>query len=260
MHAVVTGASSGIGAALVRELVGQGVDVTLVARRRELLEDVAQSAGGRTSIIAWDLSDSMHAADWVAQAEAALGPIDIFVNNAGRVAGGPFQALTLDDARAVIELDLLVPLALMRAVVPRMLARASGTIVNISSTGALGPNPGMAHYCAAKAGLAAASEAVRGELRGTGVRIVTVYPGPTNTAMLATANALYPGTRAVRALPTATPEALARRIVHAIERGKARVIYPRIYTLFRWLPALGRWLLDRFAPAPKDIGVPFARK
>ena len=250
MHAVVTGASSGIGAALVAELVRARYDVTLVARRKEELERVARTAGGRTHVIARDLADAEHAADWFDDAAAVLGPIDVLINNAGRVVSGPTADVPLAEVRAVLELDLLVPLALMRAVIPRMQARGHGTIVNISSTGALGPNPGMVHYCAAKAGLGAASEALHGELRRSGIHVMTVYPGPTRTPMLPLAEAAYPRTRAVSGLPTASPEALARRIVRGIRRGKARIIYPRVYTLFRWLPALARWALDRFTPAP----------
>ena len=248
MHAVVTGASSGIGAALVCELVKLGVDVTLLARRRKLLDAVAQEAGGRTNVIEWDLSDVEHAAAWIEAAEGRFGPIDVLVNNAGRVIAGPTAQVPLAEIRAVLELDLLVPLALIGAVLPGMRERGHGTIINIASTGALGPNPGMVHYCAAKAGLAAASEALRGELRGTGVRVLTVYPGPTETALLRAAYAVYPPTRAIRMLPTSSPQALARRVVRAMQRRRARVIYPRVYTLFRWLPALGRWMLDRFTP------------
>ena len=250
MHVAVTGASSGIGAALVHELTTAGADVTLVARRREELEHVARTAGGSTHVITWDLGDADRAAGWIDDAEARFGPIDVLVNNAGRVVAGPSDDVSLAEMRAVLELDLVVPLALIRAVLPRMRARGSGTIVNVASTGALAPNPGMIHYCAAKAGLAAASEALRGELRGTGVEVMTVYPGPTDTAMLAAANAAYPQTRAVRMLPTASADGLARCIVRGLRRREPRVIYPRVYTLFRWLPALARWMLDRLTPRP----------
>lgn len=250
MHAVVTGASSGIGAALAVELVRAGYDVTLVARRQAELERVAQQAGGRTHVLPWDLGCADRAVECLDQAEVALGPIDLLVNNAGRVVSGPAGEVPLAEIRAVLELDLVVPLELIRALIPRMTARGHGVIVNISSTGALGPNPGMVHYCAAKAGLGAASEALRGELRKTGIRVMTVYPGPTTTAMLKAAESAYPPTRSVRSVPTTSPEALARRIVRGVQRGKARVIYPRVYTLFRWLPALARWALDRFTPAP----------
>lgn len=254
MHVAVTGASSGIGEALARELVRVGADVTLVARRGDELDRVAREAGGRTHVIVWDLSDADHAADWIEEAESALGSIDVLVNNAGRVVTGAAADVTLADVRAVIELDLVVPLALMRAIIPRMRARRQGTIVNIASTGALAPNAGMAHYCAAKAGLAAASEALRGELRNDGIRVMTVYPGPTRTAMLDAAYSAYPPSRAVRMLPTASPDALARRIVRAVRRHRARVVHPRVYALFRWFPVVARWLLDRFTPAVSTRG------
>lgn len=246
-HAVVTGASSGIGEALARELVGAGWQVTLVARRRERLEAIAAELGPAARVVAVDLCAIDDLPAWL----ASLGkPIDLLVNNAGAVAVGRFVDIDPADARRVLELDMVVPIALCRAVLPSMLARAAGTIVNVASTGALGPSPGMVDYCAAKAGLGAASEALRGELRGTGVHVVTVYPGPTDTPMLRAATAGYPDARAVRSLPSGTPTALARRIRRAVERRRARVIYPRVYTLFRYFPAIIRRLLDRFTPPP----------
>lgn len=257
LHVAVTGASSGIGAAIAREVASAGAAVTVIARRRPELEALIGELSGRAFAIEWDLADVDRASGWIALAEERMGPIDVLVNNAGRVVVGPTAAIAPDDIRGVVALDLIVPLLLTRAVLPGMLARGRGTIVNMASTGALAPNPGMSHYCAAKAGLAAASESLRGELRRTGVDVVTIYPGPTDTAMLAAATAGYPATRAVTGLPHASPEALARRIRIAIERRKARVIYPRVYSLFRHFPAISRWLLDHLTPAPLvDAGRP----
>jgi short-subunit dehydrogenase len=249
-HAAITGASGGIGRALAREFSRQGYAVSLIGRQRAALEAIASELPGRAHVVEIDLSRSDCVTNWIAKAEAVLGPIDVLVNNAGAVVAGSFPTIDRREARDVIDLDLVVPLELSRAVLPDMLARGCGVIVNIASTGALGPNPGMVDYCAAKAGLAAASESLRGELRGSGVHIVTVYPGPIATRMLERAHEGYPRSRLVTRLPTGEAVELARRVRVAVERRRARVIYPRVYALFRYLPWVARWLLDRLTPPP----------
>lgn len=248
-HVAITGASSGIGAALVREFVRSGASVTMVARRRDLMETLAAEVGGRTRIVAADLSHAS-ALGWIAPAEAELGPIDVLINNAGVQIIEPTAEVDPAAARALIELDLIVPLALAGAVLPAMLARRAGTIVNISSLAALAPPPGMTHYNAAKSGLAAASESLRGELRRSGVNVLTVYPGPVDTAMSRAAYASYQPSRFASALPSGTAEELARRVRRAVEQRHGRVIYPRIYAFFRYFQAVPRLFLDPFMPPP----------
>jgi short-subunit dehydrogenase len=106
----------------------------------------------------------------------------------------------------------------------------------------------MVYYNAAKAGLAAASESLRGELRGSGVHVVTVYPGPVETPMGRAGYAALEPTPGAKAAPSGTPEVLARLVRRAVERRKARVIYPWIYTIVRHLPGISRFALDRFSP------------
>src|SRR5437868_1288653 len=136
-HVAITGASSGIGEALVREYARAGYAVTMVARRRELLESLARDVGGKTHLVAADLSDAARALDWLAPAEAALGPIDVLINNAGVQYVEPTVDIDVTRARALLELDLIVPLALQNALLPQMLARNAGTIVNVSSLAAI---------------------------------------------------------------------------------------------------------------------------
>lgn len=250
-HVVVTGASSGIGEALVREFAGAGAAVTLVARRRELMECIAGEIGGRTRIVTADLTQVEQSCDWLDQAEIEFGPIDVLVNNAGVMRVGPSAEMPVDRFESMLRVDLSAPLRITRAVLPPMLARRTGTIVNIASMAALAPAPGMVYYNAAKAGLAAASESLRGELRGSGVNVLTVYPGPVETALARTSFDAYGNTLATRILPIGTTEGLARRIRRAVERGRARLIYPRIYSVVRHFPALTRFFLDRITPRVK---------
>ena len=248
MHVAITGASSGIGAALARELARRGDGITLVARRRPLLEELAAGLGTATHVAEADLSDVARCADWIAAAEAALGPIDVLVNNAGSTLVRRFVDTAAEDADRLLRLDLQTPLRLTRAVLPGMLARGRGTIVDVCSAAAFAPLLGTTYYAAAKAGLAAASEVLRGELRGTGVHVVTVYPGPVRTAMSAEAFESYGDRWTKRLVSEASPEKLAARIRVAIERRRPRVVFPASYAVVRRLPNTARWVLDRLSP------------
>ncbi len=253
MHVVVTGASSGIGEAIAREYIARGASVTLIARRRALLEAIAESApAGRTCVLDRDLSASDAAPAVLAEAEAALGPIDVLINNAGVQIVGSVTGTDFADATRLLHLDLHTPLRLTHAVLPSMIARRSGTIVDIASVAGLAPTPGMFFYNAAKGGLAAASEGLRAEVRPYGVHVVTVYPGPVESAMEAAARTRYEESAAVGSLPTGKPQILARRIASAVDRRRSRVIYPRIYTLSRLFPGLTRWITDWMTPALRD--------
>jgi short-subunit dehydrogenase len=137
-----------------------------------------------------------------------------------------------------------------------MLARQSGGIVNVASMAAIAPTPGMMFYNAAKGGLAAASEALRGEVRKRGVRVLTVYPGPVTSAMEAAGRAAFADDAGLRSIPTGDPDELARLCARALERGSARVIYPRVYGLARNFPNLTRWVTDAFTPPLKALPAP----
>lgn len=253
LHVAITGASAGIGEALVREFRAAGAVVTLVARRHDLLEKLAREPGGRTFLVATDLSKIETACDWLEPSQRELGPIDVLINNAGVQFVEPAEEMDLARGRMLLDLDLWVPMALTRALLPAMVARRSGTIVDVSSMAGIAPTPGMWFYNAAKGGLAAASESLRGELRRTGVHVVTVYPGPVDTAMGRAGYAAYPSSLATRALPAGTADVLARRVRRAVERRRARVIYPWFYTLSRHFPALTRFFLDRFTPRARSL-------
>ena len=248
MHVAVTGASSGLGEAMAREFARAGADVTLVARRRDVLERIAAELPGRSFVVAQDLSDPPRAAGWIAEAEAALGPIDVLIGNAGLLTLGPVATFDPDEGERMINVNLLSPIRLMRAVLPGMLARKRGVIVNVTSLVALVPVPDWLYQAAGKVGSATFSEVLREEVRGTGVHVMTVYPGMTDTPMTQAGLDVYGRTGITRLIPLGDAATLARRLRRAVERRRPRLIYPRFYTLARWFPRLAQLLSARFAP------------
>lgn len=249
MHIVITGASSGIGEAYARAFAKAGHSLTLVARRKPLLEKLARELPTKTFVVEHDLSKLSTATDFLAAAEEALGPIDVLVNNAGVQVVGRTAELDVAENERMIDIDLLAPLRLTRAVLPGMLRRRTGMIVDVCSMASIAPTPGMTYYNAAKAGLAAASEALRGELRKTGVHVLTVYPGIIASTDLAQASIQKYGASKLMLALGGDVDVLAKLTLRAIEKKKARVIYPYNGWLARWFPGTTRWFMDRATPS-----------
>ena len=252
MHVIVTGASSGLGAAMAVEFARAGADVTVVARRRKLLEELADGIETRTHVVDADLSDPDSVQGWLDGAVEALGPVDVLVNNAGMQIIGRTGQADVERGEMLLRLNVHTPFRLTRAVLPSMLERKAGCIVDVASMAALAPTPGMYYYNASKAALAAASEALRGELRGTGVHVVTVYPGIIPTDMGAKGLQKYDSNWALSLQPQGTPEGLAVRVRKAVDGRKSRVIYPAFNTMARWFPGTTRWVMDNLSPPLKD--------
>jgi short-subunit dehydrogenase len=254
VHVVITGASSGIGEALAREYLTRGASLTLVARRRRKLEEVAAGQGDRCRVVEADLARHERACEWVSAAEEALGPIDVLVNNAGVQIVARTVDTSVEEGERMLRLNVLSPLRLTKRVLPGMIARGRGTIVDIASMASIAPTPGMFYYNASKAALAAASESLRGELRGTGVHVLTVYPGPVRTPLEAAGRAAYEETAMMRFFtPVGDARVLARKIARGVASRRARIVYPATYALSRHFPNLTRFLLDRFTPPLKVL-------
>jgi NADP-dependent 3-hydroxy acid dehydrogenase YdfG len=182
--AVVTGASSGIGAAIARALGALGWTVALGARRTELLAEVAQgveTAGGRAFAHALDVSDAASIDAFFAATEAALGPADVLVSNAGIGVPGLVHELSAADLERELRTNLLGPMWLTRRALPAMLERKRGDLVYVSSMNVVEPRPFQAGYTAGKAGLEGFAHVLRKDLEGTGVRTTIVRPGATRS-------------------------------------------------------------------------------
>lgn len=248
MHVAITGASSGIGEAVAREFARAGADITLVARRRDLLERIAAELGTRTFVATQDLSDHAHAADWVDPAEAELGPIDVLISNAGFLTMGEVATFDAEEGQRMIAVNLCSPTRLMQTLVPRMVARKSGVVVNVTSVAAFVSIPGWAYQAASKTASAVFSETLRGELAGTGVHVLTVYPGLTDTPMAQGGLDTYGRKGLASMIPLGSADELAGRLRRAVERRRTRLIYPRYYAVVRWFPRISAWFTSVFAP------------
>ncbi|KOV78084.1 SDR family oxidoreductase [Nocardia sp. NRRL S-836] len=185
--AVVTGAATGIGAAIVERLAAQGMELVLVARDGARLEVTAERLraehGAQVSTLALDLADHgapARLAEWLAEAGTE---VDVLVNNAGVSLLGPVAGSDPARVRGLVDLNAGAVAELTAFLLPGMVARRRGAIVNVASTGAYAPAAYLAAYAASKAFVLSFTRALWAETRATGVRVVAVSPGPTETAM-----------------------------------------------------------------------------
>jgi short-subunit dehydrogenase len=188
--ALVTGASSGIGEAIARRLGRAGVDVVVVARRADLLADLADSIEadpgrsgrkGTVEVLAADLVDPAERRRVAARIGDRDRPIDLVVNSAGLAASGRFVDGDLDHYHRVIDLNIEALVDLNHAAVGPMIDRQRGWIMNISSLGGHSPGPGFAVYSATKGFVTSFSESLHEEVKGSGVVVTAVCPGATKT-------------------------------------------------------------------------------
>jgi short-subunit dehydrogenase len=182
---LVTGASSGIGAELARGLAQRGLGVTLAARRedrlRELADELAGEYGIRADTISCDVSDIDARKRMKDDIDARGLTVEVLVNNAGYGSGGAFTEADGDKEALMIRTNVESVVALTHAFLPGMVERGRGAVLNLSSLIAFQPVPFQATYGASKAAVLSFSEAVHEELRGTGVTITAVCPGPVRT-------------------------------------------------------------------------------
>jgi uncharacterized protein len=220
---LLTGGSRGIGPFIARALLASGARVTLAARSADDLEAVRHYLGSdRVATVAGDVTSEENRETMVADAEAAFGPTDVLVNNAGIEAILPFSEYTEDDIHAMVSTNLDAPIQLCRLVVPGMLSRGRGHIVNVASLAGKAPTPYNTVYAATKHGLIGFTYSLRAELHGTGVSASAVCPAFVAAAGFVTE---YAEPNVSRGLGTETnPRRVARAVVRAIERDKPDVV------------------------------------
>lgn len=255
--ALVTGASSGIGMDLARLLAAEGCNLVLVARRREPLEALAAELLGaspvRVEVLIADLALPGAAESLVERLDRAGLGIDLLVNSAGFGLSGAFLATDMATEREMVQLNVVTLLELTKLVGRRMAARGGGRILNVASTAAFQPGPLMSVYYASKAFVLSFSEALSEELRGTGVSVTTLCPGPTRTQFQDRAD--LGGTRLVNTLAgMASSLSVARAGLRGAVR-RTRLVVPGLVNSLgvfsvrlmprRWVLALVRRLQAR---------------
>ncbi|MCU0310569.1 MAG: SDR family oxidoreductase [Acidimicrobiales bacterium] len=245
--ALVTGASSGIGEAVARELAARRVPTLVVTARRadplaRLADELAAAHGTKVDVVAADLADAAGRAAVAERLAATDVPVDLLVNNAGFGTSGPFAELDPEAEERMVAVNVVALQQLTRAALPGMLERGRGSVLNIASIASLVPMPTMATYAATKAFVASFSESLHEETRGTGVSVSAALVGFTRTEF---AGHLPEGSGAdgLPGFVWMTPEDVARDAVDGAQRGQALVV-----------PGVGyRVATAAIAPVPRTV-------
>jgi short-subunit dehydrogenase len=250
--ALVTGASSGIGADLARELARDGHDLVLTARRVEPMAALARELathGVNATVVAADLAQP-GAATRLADEIASRGlVVDVLINNAGLGANGSFVESDPAGNAEMLQVNVVALTELTRLLLPGMVARRRGRVMLMASTAGFQPGPQMAVYCATKAYVLNLGEAIAYELRGTGVTVTTVCPGATATNFSQVAKAGNTGLFKGGPIPVMTSAAVARGAYRALKAGRRVAI---IGALNKLVAYSGRF-------SPRLLSLPIAR-
>ncbi len=245
--ALVTGGSRGLGPHIARALAGEGMDIVLAARDAAGLARAAASVrarGVRAVVVPADLAAVAERERLAREAEAAFGPIDVLVNNAGVEPTGPFAAFDAATIAQTVEVNVTAPIHLASLLLPGMIARRRGHLVHLASLAGKKGAPYDAVYSGTKAALVEWSSALRPELRGTGVGSSVICPGyVTGEGMFARFGVQPPAL-----LGSCTPEQVARAVVRAIRRDEPEIIVNSrpvrpLLALYQLFPSLGERLL-----------------
>jgi short-subunit dehydrogenase len=230
--AVVTGASSGIGWELARQLAASGARVGLIARRREPLEQLARviaDAGGTALVSPGDVADRASVERSVSSVRNAFGPIDVMIANAGVGMATRLDPVNVADVEEMFRVNVLGVVYAFAAVMPEMLRRRNGRLVAVSSLAGFGVLPGESAYCASKAAVNAYLDGLRAHLRGTGIAVTTLCPGFVKTPMTDGNKFWMPGLMSA--------EEAARRMLRAIARGTKVYRFPWLTSVLTRLAA-----------------------
>ncbi len=217
--ALITGASAGIGAAFARALAARGANVILVARSedklRTLADELARAHGGRAEVVVADLARAGAARELYDEVDRRSLAVDLLVNNAGFGTSGRFETLVPEREAAEVALNVAAVVDLTHLFLPAMLARGDGAVINVASVAAFVSSPYAAVYSATKAFVLSFSEALWGECRGRGVRVLALCPGATATEFFDVVGTDARGPGAKRA-----PAQVVETGLRALERGR----------------------------------------
>jgi short-subunit dehydrogenase len=227
---LVTGASSGIGIEIARALARRGQGVTLVARREERLRELAEELHGthgvRAEVITCDVGDAAAREELCATLEDLGLAVEVIVNNAGFGTGGRFQDLAPEVELEMVRVNVEAVVALCAAFIPAMVTRGRGGVLNVASTTAFQPLPGEATYGATKAFVLTFTEALHGDLVGTGVAATALCPGPVRTEFME-GPGIEEGAALLPSVMWVDAAVVAEKGVKGLERGR-RIVVPGI--------------------------------
>jgi short-subunit dehydrogenase len=251
--AIVTGASRGIGVYIARALAAEGMQLAISARTAEPIEALAaelSGAGARVIAIRADVGIPEERGMLLQRTAAELGPVDVLVNNAALEANESFVSFSGPTIEHMLQVDLVAPMLLTHELLPSMLARKTGHIVNIASLAGKSATPYNVPYSAAKGGLVLFSHSLRAELRGSGVSCSVVVPGfISQTGMYAEKERAF-GVSVTPLVGTSKPESVGRAVVRAIKKDSLEeIVAPgpmRLLQAFNQVfPEAFAWLVTR---------------
>ncbi len=241
LTALITGASSGIGATFAHHLARRGYGLILVARSQDKLDQLAdslrQAHGVMVDVLPADLSQPSPGEALLARVDALGRQVDLLINNAGFGAAGPFHTLPAARQQDMIALNVAAVVDLAQHFLPGMVARGRGDLINVASLAGFQPMPFMSVYGATKAFVLSFSEALWAEYRGHGIRVVAVCPGPVDTPFFEATGA--DGLRDAVPKPLVmSAEAVVTRSLRALEAGEMTVVPGFTNSLVTALPRL----------------------
>jgi short-subunit dehydrogenase len=226
--ALITGASGGIGLALAEMLARRDFDLVVVARRQRELEQLAEQCHGRhgakVSVLPMDLLEPDASSELLRQLDERHLRVDLLVNNAGLMDMGPFIEIDVERHERLLQLNVVSLVSITRRLLPAMIDRGHGRILNVASTSAFQPVPSLALYAASKALVLSLSESLSEELKGTGVSVTVLCPGFTETDMLDSARSEHPSARGIPSFLISDVESVAREGVEGCLAGRALVV------------------------------------
>lgn len=249
---IITGGSAGVGASVARKFAEAGANLMLVARNKRNLDAIAEELRDKTrvEIFAMDVADPEACVDVFKKAAFEFGRIDVLVNNSGFHERGPAESVSAEDLGRMVDVNLRAPIMLCRIAIPYLREQGGGVIINVGSLAGRTPVPNSAAYSASKTGLRAFTYAMFEELRGSGIKIALVSPGPIDTAF-SMAN-LDVVSNLTLSQPISTADEVAEAILDLCGNNQREKVMPAmsgvlttLTYLMPWLGRLIRPLLER---------------
>lgn len=257
---IITGGSAGVGAAAARKFADAGANLMLVARGKKKLDAIAEELRSKTrvEIFAMDVADPNACVDLFKKAKFEFGRVDVLVNNAGYHQRGPAESVDAADLGRMIDVNLKAPIVLSRIAIPYLREAGGGAIINVGSLAGRLPVPNSATYSASKSGLRAFSYAMFEELRGSGIKIAVVSPGPIDTGFIM--SDIDNVSDLTFSQPISTADEVAQVILDLCGNSQCEKSMPAISGVLTTISYLMPWLARLMRPVFENKGASVKRK